>query len=268
QIREFPSRQFYADKLVDGPDVEEQTKRAWHDFRCFGPFCFFDVHEGEELRPNESRSWINNDEVEFVLLLYQKLVDRYPELKSSARLAMISPYRLQVKQLRKRFQEVFGIDSEKMVDINTVDGFQGREKDVAIFTCVRANEDKGKEAKDSASKGLGFVADDQRMNVGITRAKSSILVVGRADTLRRDKTWNNLVEHAEKKGRLFKVSKPYTSFWTEQSLESMTVERLGEPIAEMDVNIYGNPEHAEIENDLNEENNEEGFDYNMEDGAD
>ncbi|KAL9267419.1 putative helicase MAGATAMA 3, partial [Drosera capensis] len=122
EIREFPSRQFYADKLVDGPDVEEQTKRAWHDFRCFGPFCFFDVHEGEELRPNESRSWINDDEVEFVLLLYQKLVDRYPELKSSARLAMISPYRLQVKQLRKRFQEVFGIDSEKMVDINTVDG--------------------------------------------------------------------------------------------------------------------------------------------------
>ncbi|KAL9266007.1 putative helicase MAGATAMA 3 [Drosera capensis] len=45
EIREFPSRQFYADKLVDGPDVEEQTKRAWHDFRCFGPFCFFDVHE-------------------------------------------------------------------------------------------------------------------------------------------------------------------------------------------------------------------------------
>ncbi|KAL9275336.1 putative helicase MAGATAMA 3, partial [Drosera capensis] len=231
QIREFPSRQFYADKLVDGPDVEEQTKRAWHDFRCFGPFCFFDVHEGEELRPKESRSWINDDEVEFVLLLYQKLVDRYPELKSSARLAMISPYRLQVKQLRKRFQEVFGIDSEKMVDINTVDGFQ-------------------------------------RMNVGITRAKSSILVVGRADTLRRDKTWNNLVGHAEKKGRLFKVSKPYTSFWTEQSLESMRVERFGEPIVDMDVNIYGNPEHAEIENDLNEENNEEGFDYNMEDGAD
>ncbi|KAL9257971.1 Retrovirus-related Pol polyprotein from transposon TNT 1-94-like protein [Drosera capensis] len=59
------------------------------------------------------------------------------------------------------------------------------------------------------------------------------------------------------------VFKPYTSFWTEQSVESMRVERLGEPIADMDVNIYRNPEHAEIENDLNEENNEEGFDYNI-----
>ncbi|KAL9263157.1 hypothetical protein AKJ16_DCAP18713 [Drosera capensis] len=67
-----------------------------------------------------------------------------------------------------------------------------------------------------------------------------------------------------------RVSKPYASFWSDQSLESMRVKRFVEPIADMFMNIYGNPEHAEIENGLNEENSEEeeGFDYNMDDGAD
>ena len=98
--------------------------RPWHDYRCFGPFCFFDVHEGTESQPSGSGSWINVDEVDFVLLLYHKLVTRYPELKSSSRLAIISPYRYQVKLFRERFRETFGVESDKVVDVNTVDGFQ------------------------------------------------------------------------------------------------------------------------------------------------
>lgn len=49
---------------------------------------------------------------------------RYPELKSSSRLAIISPYRYQVKLFRDKYKETFGVASEKFVDINTVDGFQ------------------------------------------------------------------------------------------------------------------------------------------------
>ena len=67
---------------------------------------------------------MNEDEVKFGLLMYRELVDKYPELKSSSRLAIISPYRRQVKLFRQRFKEMFGVDSEKVVDINTVDGFQ------------------------------------------------------------------------------------------------------------------------------------------------
>ncbi|KAI3447169.1 hypothetical protein Pfo_003834 [Paulownia fortunei] len=232
EIRSFPSREFYHEALEDGPDVEDQTKRSWHKFRCFGPFCFFDIHEGKESQPSGSGSWVNVDEVEFVLAMYSNLVSRYPELKTSSRLAIISPYRHQVKLFREKFRSTFGVESDKVVDINTVDGFQGREKDVAIFSCVRASKDKG----------IGFVADFRRMNVGITRARSSVLVVGSASTLRRDDHWKNLVQSAEQRNVLFKVSKPYTDFFSEANLklveakESMP-ERLEAPPEEMDIDV-------------------------------
>ncbi|KAK6119170.1 hypothetical protein DH2020_047102 [Rehmannia glutinosa] len=232
EIRSFPSREFYHEALEDGPDVEDQTKRSWHKFRCFGPFCFFDIHEGKESQPSGSGSWVNVDEVEFVLAMYSKLVSRYPELKASSRLAIISPYRHQVKLFREKFRSTFGVESDKVVDINTVDGFQGREKDVAIFSCVRASKDKG----------IGFVADFRRMNVGITRARSSVLVVGSASTLRRDGHWKNLVESAEQRNVLFKVSEPYADFFSEANLKLMEVkeskaEGLEGPPEEMDMDV-------------------------------
>ncbi|BAT79347.1 hypothetical protein VIGAN_02222100 [Vigna angularis var. angularis] len=103
------------------------------------------------------------------------------------------------------------MSAEKVVDICTVDGCQGREKDIAIFSCVRASKDKA----------IGFVGDIRRMNVGITRAKSAVLVVGSASTLRRSEQWNKLVESAEKRDCLFKVSQPYSSFFSDDSLASM-----------------------------------------------
>ncbi|XP_054776314.1 probable helicase MAGATAMA 3 [Prosopis cineraria] len=211
EIRSFPSREFYEDSLEDGEDVKFRTEREWHDYCCFGPFCFFDIHEGQEARPAGSGSWINEEEVEFVLLLYQKLVTLYPVLKSGNQLAIISPYSQQVKLFQRRFEETFGVSSEKVVDICTIDGCQGREKDIAIFSCVRASKDKG----------IGFLEDDRRMNVGITRAKSAILVVGSASTLRRSERWNKLVESAEKRHSLLKVGKPYSSFFSDEKLKSM-----------------------------------------------
>ncbi|XP_041011568.1 probable helicase MAGATAMA 3 isoform X3 [Juglans microcarpa x Juglans regia] len=211
EIRSFPSREFYAESLEDGPNIEVLTSRAWHEYHCFGPFCFFDLHEGKESKLSGSESWVNVDEAEFVLLMYHKLVSMYPELKSSSQFAIISPYSQQVKLLKDRFKTTFGVDSNKVVDITTVDGCQGREKDVAIFSCVRASQDKS----------IGFLADFRRMNVGITRAKSSVLVVGSSSTLGRDKHWNNLVESAEKRDCCIKVSKPYTSFFTDENLDSM-----------------------------------------------
>ncbi|KAG5550073.1 hypothetical protein RHGRI_015137 [Rhododendron griersonianum] len=216
QIRSFPSREFYDGELEDGPDVVNQTKRSWHDYRCFGPFCFFDLHEGKESQPSGSGSWVNEDEVDFVLAMYHKMVTRYPELKSSSRLAIISPYRHQVKIFRDRFRSTFGVESDKVVDINTVDGFQGREKDVAIFSCVRASKEKS----------IGFVADFRRMNVGITRARSSVLVCF-----------------------FDEVSKPYREFFSDENIKSMAVkvlrpEKAEAPSDEMEVQaavpIYGN----------------------------
>ncbi|KAI6705387.1 hypothetical protein NL676_008349 [Syzygium grande] len=184
EIRSFPSREFYNEELEDGPDVKIQTQRVWHEFRCFGPFCFFDIHEGQESQPSGSGSRVNIDEVEFIVTMYLKLVTRYPELKRRQR---------------------------KWLDIITVDGCQGREKDVVIFSCVRA----------SKSKSIGFLSDYRRMNVAITRARSSVLVVGSASTLKNDEHWGNLVEAATEGGGLFKVSKPYGLFLSDENLETM-----------------------------------------------
>ncbi|KAL6538038.1 hypothetical protein OROGR_012026 [Orobanche gracilis] len=112
----------------------------------------------EESKPSESGYYVNVDEVEFVLAMFGKLVSSYPELKSSSgsssRLAIISTYAGQVKLFREKFRSTFGAEFAKVVDINTVDGFQGREKDLTIFSAVRANENKN----------IGFVSDFRRMN--------------------------------------------------------------------------------------------------------
>ncbi|KAL1802097.1 hypothetical protein ACET3Z_030744 [Daucus carota] len=240
-IRSFPSKEFYKEALEDGPAVESETRRAWHIYSCFGPFCFFDLHERKESQPSNSGSWVNVDEAEFVVLMYHKLLARFVELKSSSQIAIISPYRSQVSLFRDKFKDTFGEDSKKFVDINTgwipVVNFvkcimflmQGREKDVAIFSCVRASKDKG----------IGFVADSGRMNVRITRARSSVWVVGSASTLRKDEHWKNLIESAEKRNALCKVSKPYADFFSDANIASMEIKKTVPELQEVPIDDIG-----------------------------
>ncbi|KAH9626455.1 hypothetical protein KSS87_004956 [Heliosperma pusillum] len=215
EIRTFPSREFYEDALVDGEDVKDQTTRAWHDYHCFRPFCFFDITDGAETQPDGSGSWVNEDEVNFALLMYQELVTKYPDLKSSSKVAIISPYRRQ---------------------------------DVAIFSCVRASKDKG----------IGFVSDYRRMNVGITRARSAVLVVGSASTLKKDKHWGNLIEAAVNNGTHFEVTKPYTSFFSEERMESMKKKVDEQPNDEE--SLWGDADDPEQENDHGEGDDDMGGD--------
>ncbi|XP_073007942.1 probable helicase MAGATAMA 3 [Typha latifolia] len=212
EISIFPSKEFYGGSLQDGELVNR--KRPWHSYRCFGPFCFFNI-DGIETQSSGSGSWVNEQEIEFIAILYHQLAARYPELRSGSQVAVISPYRYQVKLLREHFRATFGDQSDQAVDINTVDGFQGREKEVVIFSCVRANE----------GKGIGFVSDFRRMNVGITRARSSVMVVGSASTLMQDDHWGNLVKSAKDRDQFFEVSKPYATFFGDGKLESMRAQK-------------------------------------------
>ncbi|VAI54731.1 unnamed protein product [Triticum turgidum subsp. durum] len=212
EISVFPSKEFYEGILEDGEGLNK--KRPWHSYSCFGPFCFFDV-DGVESQLSGSGSTVNEDEVEFITLLYHQLAMRYPELKSSSQVAVISPYRGQVKLLKDHFRSTFGDQSKEVIDVNTVDGFQGREKELVIFSCVRCNKEQN----------IGFVSDFRRMNVAITRARSAVLVIGSASTLKKDKHWTNLVESAKERNRYFKVTKPFTAFFAEDSFKTMKVER-------------------------------------------
>jgi regulator of nonsense transcripts 1 len=70
------------------------------------------------------------------------------------------------------------------VEINTVDGFQGREKEVIIVSCVRSNT-------------VGFLKEPRRMNVSLTRAKAGLIIIGNPYCLRTDSLWRSLLEHVE-----------------------------------------------------------------------
>ena len=76
------------------------------------------------------------------------------------------------------------------LEISTVDGFQGREKEIIIISCVRSN----------AKRSVGFVSDYRRMNVAVTRARALCIVVGDSETLEADTMLKSLVEHIEDRG--------------------------------------------------------------------
>jgi len=92
----------------------------------------------------------------------------------------------------------FGTRVTHAVEISTVDGFQGREKDIVIFSCVRAPPvgPEGGGGHSSASPGIGFLREPERLNVAITRAKFGLWIVGHGECLSNaDSEWRNLVNY-------------------------------------------------------------------------
>jgi len=104
-------------------------------------------------------------------------------------------------ELRRLFGQRFGKELVGKIDFNTVDGFQGQEKDVIILSCVRAGP---------GLQSVGFLSDTRRMNVALTRAKSSLFILGNAPTLERSNgTWRQIVEDARSSSSLVDVDVNY-----------------------------------------------------------
>ncbi|PSC70977.1 putative helicase MAGATAMA 3 [Micractinium conductrix] len=205
-IREFPSTNFYGGSLKDGPNIQADTQRPWHASPAFHPLVFIDV-KGTETVPEGSSSLVNEKEAEMVLQLYRELRHRHAALiGAKPSVAVISPYKAQVSLLRRLFKAALGEEAAKLVDINTIDGFQGREKDVAFFSTVRSQR---------GTRGIGFVADERRINVGLTRARATLIVVGHVESLQTNPRWSALVSHARKSGCMYKAGKPFADWVTQ-----------------------------------------------------
>ncbi|KAL1748411.1 SEN1 N terminal-domain-containing protein [Schizophyllum fasciatum] len=201
-ISALPSKVFYDSRLKDGPDMEAKTKQPWQFDPKFGAYRFFSVFKGREDRAG-AKSSKNIAECEVAVALYSRLVTQFSGTSGdfAAKVGIIAGYKGQIVELRRRFENRFGRDITKKITFNTVDGFQGQEKDVIIFSCVRAG---------AGTQSIGFMSDTRRMNVALTRAKSSLFILGHADTLSRsDETWTKIVADAKERKLLTDVDVPY-----------------------------------------------------------
>lgn len=199
-IARFPSSVFYSCKLKTPDSMTLSSTRVWHR-GYFTPFRFFNVRGQQLSRPN-SKSFYNKDEIMAIYEIYQALIRNYPDIDFSRKIGIISPYKRQVRELREIFVRKFGEIIVNQIDFNTVDGFQGQEKDIIIMSCVRAMKD---------ATGVGFLADTRRMNVAITRAKSSLWIVGNKSNLEQNQIWGQLIQGAAKKGMLTEFSRKMIS---------------------------------------------------------
>ncbi|KAG5361939.1 Helicase SEN1 [Yarrowia sp. C11] len=186
-ISVFPREQFYRGILKDGAGMAEKTKKPWHEYKQLAPYAFFDVAGNQEATRNHS--FFNDAEVHFADQLYRLMSTMYGKID----IGIISPYKQQVLRLKRHFTREYGGDILDRIEFNSVDGFQGQEKDIIIMSCVRASPD---------SDSVGFLADKRRMNVAFTRARSSMWILGNADTLSRNTIWRKVVNDARDRNML------------------------------------------------------------------
>ena len=139
----------------------------------------------------ESFGRINKAEAELTLLAleqYFKKIGKTRILDERLDVGVISPYRAQVQYLRRLFKKrEFFKPYRHLISVNTVDGFQGQERDIILISLVRAN-DEGQ---------IGFLRDLRRMNVAITRARMKLIILGDASTMTRHPFYKKLYEYID-----------------------------------------------------------------------
>jgi senataxin len=190
EISRFPSEQFYDGKLLDGPDMATIRDQPWHESSTLGPYRFFDV-EGIQTKEARGHSFINVPELNAALKLYNRLKSDYSSIDFKGKIGIIATYKAQLIELKTRFIARYGDSILEEIEFNTTDAFQGREREIIIFSCVRATQ----------TGGIGFLKDIRRMNVGLTRAKSSLWVLGDSRSLQQGEFWNKLITDAKSRDR-------------------------------------------------------------------
>ncbi|KAL8279185.1 hypothetical protein RQP46_008441 [Phenoliferia psychrophenolica] len=194
-ISAFPSAAFYDRRLIDGPEMDVKTRQPWHANPLFPPYAFMHIKGGEEVA-GRYHSLSNPREATTALAIYERLLRDHPAVDFDLRIGVVTPYKGQVGELKKQFRNRFGMEILDKISFATVDGFQGQEKDIIILSCVRGG---------SAEKSVGFLSDTRRMNVALTRARSSLFVLGDMNKLKSNQYWGNLVNDAQARGLLIQV---------------------------------------------------------------
>jgi len=189
-IAEFPSRQSYNGLLKNA--VSKEMRLApngiiWPDFD--NPVAFLPV-EGGEVVSEDGHSRANPAEAGWVLQMVDSLLEGGDI--STTDIGIISPYNGQVRAIHDLLESSGGLEKEGKwngIEVRSVDGYQGREKEVIILSAVRSNPDGN----------VGFLDDSRRLNVALTRAKRGLIVIGDPKTLRNQRDWDFWLTWVEEK---------------------------------------------------------------------
>lgn len=193
-IMEFSSDEFYDGSLIADPLVADHRLADLPGVEM-NPFTATPLHYvdtagasyDEQIEP-DGESRLNEQEAALVVRKVTQLLEMGV---TADQIAVISPYSAQVRLLRKL------LDAEGL-EIDTVDGFQGREKEVVVISLVRSN----------TTGEIGFLADVRRMNVALTRARRKLLVIGDSATIANHPFYQRLLEY-------FELMSAYHSVWEE-----------------------------------------------------
>ena len=190
-IMQFPNHEFYGGQLTSAPEVKYRgildwdTAIEWIDSPCFDA-------DGVETRESASGlSKVNVSEAELTLTTLQRYFEKIGKdriLEERVDVGIISPYKGQVHLLRRLLrQDKWWKPFRSLITVNTVDGFQGKERDVIVISLVRSNEQGD----------IGFLRDLRRMNVAITRARMKLIILGDRSTLCRMPFYRRLADYID-----------------------------------------------------------------------
>lgn len=210
-IAKFPSEWFYEGKLKSSASVRFRNILEYE-----APMVWLDTSDLEytEQTTADLSGRYNTEEAKFIV----NALSEYAENIGIKRIqderidfGLISPYKNQVQCLRQLVKQSAALKPiKRAITINTIDGFQGQERDVILISLVRANEEGN----------IGFLRELRRMNVAITRAKMKLIIVGAADTLTRHPFYKKLYNSIEQEGKIVRP-KPQT----EDSTDNVTTQQ-------------------------------------------
>ena len=186
QIMKFSSEWFYHGMVESAPTV---SHRGILDYDT--PMMWIDTAEcdGKEEFVGENFGRINRAEAELTLHTLQQYLEKIGKqriLEESIDVGIISPYRAQVQLLRKELRKrEFFRPYRHLLTVNTVDGFQGQERDIILISLVRSND----------GGDIGFLRDLRRMNVAITRARMKLIILGSSETMTSHPFYKKLYEY-------------------------------------------------------------------------
>ena len=185
-LMKFPNREFYNNGLKSDSSVDDITINdiltSQHEEKALLFIDTSEVEDNREMHLKDSKSIINDLEADISVSIAQDYLNAGA---GEDDIGIISPYADQVKLIQEKTP----------VEVKTVDGFQGREKEIIIISTVRSN----------SHGNIGFLKDLRRLNVAITRAKRKLIIIGNANTLITNPTYARLIEFVESENLLVKI---------------------------------------------------------------